>query len=185
MERFNYQFVLIGVVVGLAVTEILGCVANILSARHRTRVYWVHLLWLAIAFMLAIQYWYAAFGWRSGHTLGDSFVRYMMTLSVPIAIYLSASMISPKTPPDGEVFDFRKYYYENHRGIFSMFALTIAVYAVHRTLASGGAWLRPTNLVRGAALLCLVSLAVWDNRKFHVTMVFVMLATFFGFTFGF
>lgn len=86
---------------------------------------------------------------------------------------------------DDHLVDFRVDYYANHRGIFGVFALTIATYAVQRTLPGGGSWVRPTNLTRGAAILLLASLMVWENRRFHEVMVLVLLGLFIYFVIAF
>ncbi|NJN14743.1 MAG: hypothetical protein HC813_03815 [Planctomycetes bacterium] len=182
-NRFSYQSALTAVVVGLAITEILGCVANILNKRPRARVYWLHLVWLVLLFMIIVQFWFAAFFWSlRQEKVGNSSLEFSALLCVPVAMYLCASLLAPRIAPDAERFDFREYYYDNHRSIFTVLALTLVVMAVHRTVVSGGAWLRTTNLIRGAGVICLATLACFRHPRLHEAMVFVLIALFATFT---
>ena len=178
MHRFNYQIVLTGVIVGLAVAEVLRCVANLVTSRQRTKAYWVHVVWLAMVFMMCVQYWFAAYYWRKPDSESHSFVEFLAGLSVPVMLYLAAMVITPREDQGEGLTDFRAYYYANHRGIFAVFALTVLVYAVQRTVLGGGAWLRSSNLVRFLGVAMLVSLMVWRHPRFHEVMVVALLLVF-------
>lgn len=183
--KYNWFFVLISVVIGLALTEILTCVAHLFLVRHRTRPYWLHIVWLVMVFMYTAEYWYAAGLWFGKADLTSTFPKYLLTLSVPVAIYLAAAVIAPKAPPDAEVFDLRAYYYANHRSLFLLFAATIVLLAVQRTLATGKPWLRDSNLVRACGVAVLVSLAVWKDPRYHAAMTLALLLLFAGFILAF
>lgn len=175
MDRFDFQLVLIAVVLGLAISELLTCVSHMLMARHRTRIYWVHLVWLVTLFLIAVQYWHALFTWRNRGTLGDSFAQYLLSLATPVTLFISSAIIGPNVPPDSELFDFRAYYYKNHRGIFVSCAFTLATIIISNHVQIGVPWLGMVNLFRYAALLLLVALAVFSNWILHSVTAVVLL----------
>ncbi len=182
-ERFSYQSALTAVVVGLAITHLLGCVAGIVNERPRVRAYWLHVAWLVLAFAIIAQFWFASFFWaHDAEAVGRSFPEFLAFLSVPVALYLSTSMLAPQVPPAPEPFDFRTYYYARHRSIFLMFAITLVALGVHRTLVSGQVWLRTTNVIRATGVVCLVALAIWRNRLLHELMMGALVTLFVVFT---
>lgn len=175
MDRFDFQLVLIAVVLGLAISELLTCVSHMLMARHRTRVYGVHLVWLVTLFLVAVQYWYVLFSWQHHGSLGASFAQYLLSLMAPVTIYVSAAIIGPNVPPDTELFDFRNYYFKNHRGIFVSCAFTLATMIVSNNVQLAVPWLHTINLFRYAAMLLLVCLAVFANRILHSVAALMLL----------
>ncbi len=181
MERFDYQLVLIAVVLGLALQQLLTCVAHILLSRHRTRPYWVHLVWLLTLFLIAVQYWHVMYTWRSIGDLGDTFFHYLLTLLFPVTLYVAATMIGPQVPASAPLFDFREYYYENHRGIFTACAVALLTMIVGNTVHLRVPWLHTVNLVRYGALLLLVALAWSGNRRLHGIAALALLLTLLAF----
>lgn len=181
MDRFDFQLVLIGVVLGLGIAELLTCVSHMLLARHRTRVYWVHLVWLVTLFLVAVQYWHSLFSWKSLGSLGDSFFHYLLTLMLPVTLFVAAAMVGPNVPPNAEVFDFREYYYQNHRGIFTACAVTLATMIVGNNVHLDAPWFGGINLYRYLALALVISLAVSSDRRLHSVAAIVLLAMLLGF----
>tara|TARA_R110002072_G_scaffold217365_1_gene374964 strand:- start:32186 stop:32758 length:573 start_codon:yes stop_codon:yes gene_type:complete len=176
MDRFDFQLVLIAVVLGLAIAELLTCISHMLMARHRTRVYWVHLVWLVTLFLIAVQYWHVLFSWKAQGSLGDSFGQYMLSLMFPVTLYVSAAMLGPNVPPDADLFDFRDYYYQNHRGIFAACAVTLATMIVSNTILLDIDLLATINLYRYIPLALLVVLAVSANKILHSIAALLLLA---------
>ncbi|MCX7356632.1 MAG: hypothetical protein NT015_00545, partial [Alphaproteobacteria bacterium] len=59
MTMFEYVMVLASIIVGLGMTHLLQGVLDIVQ--ERTRAYWVHLVWVAWAFIQAIFWWWWEF----------------------------------------------------------------------------------------------------------------------------
>ncbi|MCK5942336.1 MAG: hypothetical protein KAI24_10235 [Planctomycetes bacterium] len=176
MDRFDYQLVLIAVVLGLAITELLTCVSHMLLARHRTRVFWVHLVWLVTVFFVAVQYWHVMWTWRTSGSLGESFFDYLLSLMIPVMLFVSAALIGPNVPADDDLFDFRAYYFANHRAIFACFALTLSTIIASNHVHLGIPLSHPVNLFRYGGVALLALLAISGNRLLHAIAALVLLA---------
>ena len=61
MEFFNYVMVLASVIIGLAVTHLLQGVARLIQHPERQKLYWVHLMWVALMFLNALFLWWWEF----------------------------------------------------------------------------------------------------------------------------
>ncbi len=175
--RFDYLLVLVGVVLGLGITQVLTGFANLIQHRNRVKAYWVQALWMALMFLLQVEHWYTVQQWREVVGLGDEFFAYLATLFVPFTLFITTVVIVPAIPPEGE-FDCRADYYQNARWTFSLATACIVVIAVHKTLHVGGHWLDPRNAIRGAAALVTAGLAFSRRPWLHAAAPAVLGAMF-------
>src|SRR5438034_11006606 len=58
MDAFSYLSVLISIILALGMTRVLAGVGEMLQARSRRRLYWVHLLWVVNLFLYLVVAWW-------------------------------------------------------------------------------------------------------------------------------
>ena len=58
MGAFEYLSVLISIILALGMTRVLGGVGEMLQARSRHRVYWVHAVWIVNLFLYLVIAWW-------------------------------------------------------------------------------------------------------------------------------
>lgn len=180
MERFDFLLVLIGVVLGLGITQILTGFANVIQHRDRVRPYWVQLAWMGLMFLLQVEYWYSIESWRQGPGLGGDFFGYVATLFVPFALYITSVVLVPSIPPTGP-FDCRHDYFQNARWTFALATACLVVLTIQKTLHADARWMQPRNAVRGCAILCTAGLAVTKDARVHRVAPFALLGLFAAF----
>ncbi len=93
MTMFEYVSVLTSVIVGLGVAHLLQGVARLVQHPGRTRIYWVHLLWVLFMFFAAIFWWWFEFGLVSVETW--TFRLYLFVLSYAVLLYLMCALLFP------------------------------------------------------------------------------------------
>ena len=54
MDPFSYLSVLISIILALGMTRVLAGVGEMLQARSRRRLYWVHAIWVTILYLASI-----------------------------------------------------------------------------------------------------------------------------------
>ena len=64
MGAFEYLSVLISIILALGMTRVLGGVGEMLQARSRRRVYWVHAVWIVNLFLYLVIAWWIFYRWR-------------------------------------------------------------------------------------------------------------------------
>lgn len=64
MDPFEYLVVLTSIVLGLAVTRVIGGVGNIIQTRRKKRTYWVHIVWMVNLLLTITIVWWVAYRWR-------------------------------------------------------------------------------------------------------------------------
>ena len=122
MDAFSYLSVLVSLILGLAITEVLEGLRNVIQARARLRSYWPGLLWAALVMVLAVQSWWAMYDLRlrSDWTFPD----FAAVLAQTIVLYLLAALVLPEHRGEGDV-DLRAHYDAQRRWFFSLLVLLI------------------------------------------------------------
>jgi hypothetical protein len=65
MSAFEYLSVLISIVLALGMTRVLAGIGEMLQARSRRRIYWVHVIWVANLFLYLVVAWWIFYRWRN------------------------------------------------------------------------------------------------------------------------
>jgi hypothetical protein len=134
---FEHLAVLISIVLGLGITQLLTNVHRLVQARRRVRLYWLPVVWTALLFIAAIEWWWAAFALRQ-NARWTNFFYFLFVLLSPVTLFLAAAFVLPEGDGDeSRVIDLRHYYYENRGAFFAMLAASPALDAVRRGLEAG------------------------------------------------
>ncbi len=140
MDQFNYLLVIIGIVLGLGITHVMSGLVDYLQ--HRDRLIWSRpqLVWMAILFLMQVQYWYVMFGVGQ---LGQHFGRYLAALIFPTCLYLASGILVPKVPQEGQFegkFDLQLRYAANRRWFIGLCILGMLALIFYDQLVVGRPW---------------------------------------------
>lgn len=174
-DVFVHIRILIGVVLGLALTRMLSGLARFVEHPKRWRLSPLHLLWVLVILVSAIHFWWWEFAlervpaWR--------FQLFLFVLCYAFLFYLLASLLFPA---DLEGYDgYEDYFLSRRRWFYGLFATTF-VFDWIDTLLKGHARLAELGAEYEAKLiLCLILCAVgaWlRNRRFHLAFAGLYLA---------
>jgi hypothetical protein len=175
MEFFNYVMVLASVIIGLAVTHLLQGVARLIQHPDRKKLYWVHLLWVALMFLNALFLWW--WEYQLSRTQHWTFELYVFVLTFAVVLYLICAVLVPSELAGYA--DYRAYYYSRRRWIFGLlllfslmdFADTAFKGTAH--LASLGWPYLAAVVTRSVLLLAAMKIR---NSKFHAFVVILFIA---------
>ena len=75
MTQHEYVFIAVSIILGLAITRLLSCVAALIRAHGRVTFHWATALWGASVMLFILQLWWVGWGLRtfSGWTIFDFF----------------------------------------------------------------------------------------------------------------
>ncbi|HKX59039.1 MAG TPA: hypothetical protein VJN00_06700 [Steroidobacteraceae bacterium] len=123
MNVFEFLLALYSIIAGLGLSLLVRSIGQMIEARSRVRLYWVHSCLIVVAFVGQVVSWFSL--WQfSGHspwTVAET----LTLLSTPLLLYLVAHLVVPELD-DGLVHDMREYYYRHARWTLGLL-LTIAV----------------------------------------------------------
>lgn len=175
MEMFEYIVVITSIIIGLAVTDLLKGVAQLIQHPGRRPVYWVHLLWVAYMFLTAVLWWWWEYRYREIETW--TFQLYFFVLVYAFVIYLACALLFPRDLADYG--GYRDYYYSRRRWFFGLLAARFPI-DIADTAFKGAehfASLGVEYLIAVGTLSTLaVIAAVTRNERYHATFAVVALA---------
>lgn len=116
MTPFEYVTVLISIILGLGITQIVTGIADLVHQWERVKIYWPHLLWIVIIFVLHIQEWWATFELRQFSSW--ELPTFLFVVLYPINLFILARLLFP-FGLSIEPIDLRDFYFSNFKKIFS------------------------------------------------------------------
>src|SRR6266480_6888339 len=93
MDPFSYLSVLISIVLALGMTRLLAGVGEMLQARSRRRIYWVHAVWIVNLFLYLVVAWWIFYRWRNQQPW--TFFLFLFVLISPTILYLASIVLFP------------------------------------------------------------------------------------------
>jgi hypothetical protein len=169
MDSFSYLSVFISLILGLGVTHLLTGVAAIIRSRRELKIWWPTPLWIATTFLIQVQTWWAMFTLRTVEHW--SFAAFLIILLQPVAIFMMAALIVPRTV-DGRTIDLRDEYFREFRWFFS--ALLIALGAsLAKNLVLTGSLPQPINLAAHLLFIAIATAAL-VSRSARIQLMFAL-----------
>lgn len=121
MDPFSYLSVLISIVLALGMTRVLAGIGEMLQARKRSRIYWVHIVWTVNLFVYLVVAWWIFYRWRGQQPW--TFYLFIFVLISPTILYLASIVLFPPESQMDKPVDYKAHYYANHRAFFIAFGL--------------------------------------------------------------
>jgi hypothetical protein len=169
--------ILMGVVVGLALTRMLSGIARFLAHPCGKPLHAAHLLWLAVIIIMAVHFWWFEFGLIRIQPW--TFELYVFVLFYAFLFFLLATLLIPDEID--EYASYGDYFMSRRRWFFGLLALTAPVDLID-TLAKGQAYYRSYGAeypVRLVALVVLCAVGAWvKDRRIQIALAALYLAYF-------
>ncbi|HZS16810.1 MAG TPA: hypothetical protein VFA51_02650 [Candidatus Udaeobacter sp.] len=168
MAAFEYLSVLISIILALGMTRVLAGVGEMLQARSRRRIYWVHLLWVINLFLYLVIAWWIFYRWRNQQPW--TFYLFVFVLISPTVLYLASLLLFPRESDLDSAIDYKTHYYANHRAFFILFGLFMPVDIVDSLLKGVPHFLELGPIYFASGILYstgFVVAAITRNERFH------------------
>jgi hypothetical protein len=177
MDPFSYLSVLISIILALGMTRVLAGVGEMLQARSRRRLYWVHAVWVVNLFLYLVVAWWIFYRWRNQQPW--TFFLFIFVLISPTILYLASIVLFPPESSLDEFVNYKTHYYSNHRVFFVLFAVFSPVDFVD-TLLKGISHLvalGPLYFISNILFFAgLVIAAITRNERYHQCYAIFFLA---------
>jgi len=176
MGAFEYLSVLISIILALGMTRVLAGVGEMLQARSRRRIYWVHAVWIVNLFLYLVIAWWIFYRWRDQQPW--NFYLFLFVLISPTILYLASLLLFPREADVETIIDYKTHYYANHRAFFILFALFVPVDIVDSLLKGVPHFLSlgPIYFLSGVLYFAgLITAAVTRDERYHEFYVIFFL----------
>lgn len=160
---FDYVMTLASVVIGLALTHLMQGLASLLEERGKVRFWWVHLVWVAYMFLIAIFWWWFEFMLRDIRVW--TFAIYVFVLGYALITYMIAAVLFPKRLGDFE--SYQDYFLARRAWFFGLQIIALAIDPIDSAL-KGRAHLASLGIeywVANGLSIVLFAIAIYTPRK--------------------
>jgi hypothetical protein len=164
MSIFEYLLTLYAIVAGLGVSLLVRSVGQMIEARDRVQLYWVHTCWIALVFVAHVVSWFVL--WRFSQHSPWTILEALLLLGVPILLYLVSHLAVPELDDDRR-HDMRSYYYRQARWIQGLMLAAVVDGAFAQVLIEGQLDLSGARGVRAALVLVLLPGTLSGNPRLH------------------
>ncbi|HEX6572632.1 MAG TPA: hypothetical protein VF055_11465 [Steroidobacteraceae bacterium] len=173
MTAFEFLLALYSIVAGLGVSLLVRSVGQLIEARDRVRLYWVHTCWLLLIFVAHVVSWFGL--WQFARHAPWTILQVLLLLCVPILLYLISHLAVPELETERN-HDMREYYYRHAHWSQSLLlaALIISTVAQHHVLGDGGFSSR-NDLMRAAVAVILVPGIIRRSASIHASQAVLLL----------
>lgn len=149
---FEFVMVLESIIIGLGLAEILTGRGELLRARRRARVSWVHTAVVALVLLSLLQHWWDA--WELRFIARWSFPGLLFFLTGPILLFLLAYVALPQTISDT---DLEEYYFDHSLVIWALGATYLMTTLLFRPVFAGADLWSVETAIRGGGIgLCVL-----------------------------
>ena len=143
---FDYLTILTSIVLGLAIANVLGRLAIVITARERVDFYWPPIAWAIWLFYIAVQHWWAQ--WSVRHTAQWNFGDFWLQLLTPVVLFLLSSLVLPGRE-EAERLDLGEWFFRNRAWFYGLLFF-LPLISIAEEIARSG---RMNSLLNAAFLL--------------------------------
>ena len=170
MGAFEYLSVLISIILALGMTRVLAGVGEMLQARSRHRIYWVHVMWIVNLFLYLVIAWRIFYRWRDQQPW--NFYLFLFVLISPTILYLASLLLFPREGGVETAIDYKAHYYANHRAFFITFSHSSSRFGILLTRCLKGVphflALGPAYFISGVLYFAgLMTAAITRSERYH------------------
>jgi len=167
---------IVGVVVGLSITNLLKGIARFIVHPGKEKPYWLHLLWSSYFLVLLIHFWWWEFGLR--HLPAWEFADYLYVVVFSTFFYINSALLFPEHLD--EYGGFKEYYKMRSHWFFGVLALIYALDVVDSAI-KGSVHLQYLGMEYfisvGIHIALCLSLVRVKDQKFHAMSCARLLST--------
>ena len=171
VQEFDFVFSLFGLLLGLALAEVLGGFGRALNRRPAGRIGWLTPMLGMLVMLDLISFWTTA--WAVRESIPLNYLTLMLVLLFTSVYYLIATLVFPNEP-DGEP-DYDAHFFRQRKRILGgIAALNIVAYAVE-TWLSGTMFRTEQTAVNVVAFFALLAAASFVRSARAATAVLGLL----------
>ena len=170
MDVFEFILVLVTVIVSLGIAELLGGVVRVL--RHELKPGYLHWLWVLLVFNMQVQWLW--FSWNFRDRGSWLFPEFMLLISPPILLYMSAAVLFPRTSVGN---DLDAHFFQRRRPFFILAIATVVLFGLSHRFLEDGDTVSITNAIRLLLIVMCVGLMLTTHRGVHWALALAILAT--------
>jgi hypothetical protein len=170
---FEFLLSLYAIVAGLGISLLVRSVGQLIEARNRVQLYWVHSCWLLVIFVAHVLSWFTL--WQFARHTPWTVLQVLLMLCIPILLYLISHLAVPELEDD-RMHDMRSYYYAQAHWTQALLLGALVISGLAQHYIDPGAGLSQSELLRIAVAALLVPGILSRAPTVHAAQAVLLLA---------
>jgi hypothetical protein len=172
VNAFEFLLALYTIVAGLGVSLLVRSVGQVIEARDRVRLYWVHTCWVALIFVSHVVSWFGLWGYAQNPSW--TILQALLLLCIPVLLYLISHLAVPELGDD-RFHDMREYYFRHARWMQSLLLSVIVAGALAHLVITGQLDFSGGRGIRGAMAAILLPGIISVRPAVHAVQAVLLL----------
>ena len=156
MEVFAHIKTVLSIILSLGIGTLLNGTARFIQHPHRTKPYWVHLLWVFYMFLIIVHFWWWEYNLR--YVSQWTFTEYIFLIIYITLYFLQCQLLYPSDVNDYKN-DYREYFFSRKKWFFLILAF-IYMIDFFDSLLKGSTYLESLMPVYGIRLALHIALCM-------------------------
>ena len=183
MDIFEHLSLIPFLILGMGIVRLLEGMGKIIHIQNHSnkniKLYWVHGVLVSIVCFSIVLFWWNSFDFNAtGRTPKNAWhiVEYTFYLLPCLVLYLLTEISVPRHLHEFEVFDFRDYYYANHREIYLLCTVHALLMTMHSYVFFNHSLGSLPTLLHLSVAAVTLPMVIWGNRWIHGLLVLAYFA---------
>jgi hypothetical protein len=172
VNPFEFLLALYTIVAGLGISLLVRSIGQVIEARDRVRLYWVHTCWVALIFVSHVVSWFSLWGYAQNTSW--TILQALLLLCIPMLLYLVSHLAVPELE-DGRVHDLREYYFRHARWMQGLLLTVIVAGALAHYVIAGQLDFSGGRGIRGAMAAILLPGIISLRPAVHAVQAVLLL----------
>lgn len=179
-SQIEYLINFTAIIIGFIAAEFFLGWGFIVRNRERVVVYWLHLQWWVIMFVVLLDWWWEV--WIRIGSINDNIGFYAYNFISALIFYLIANELSPRHRSfKGKMIFLKLYYYSKRARLFSLITILLLSFVVDTVLFLNMSFFHPDNILKLVAASVCLSLALIRKPAYHYAIVVVVWGLLLGY----
>jgi len=172
---FEYITILISIILGLGITKLLAGFATMIVRIRHCNLYWPHILFIILAFLIHIQDWFVTYELRTIDKW--NLPLFLFIILYPVTLYLLSYMLFPLKYGNHQ-YDFKNFFMMNYERIYSLLIVLVILSILQNIYIFHYQW--KEQIIQIIISIALIFILVFKlNKSLVHKSLALMLLTFF------
>ena len=164
MSPFEFVTIFYSVIVGLALSHILGAMSDLIEIRERVKTYWLNSVWVVTVIIWTIFAWWGL--WDLVKLESWTYAGFWLVVTNLASIYFITTLVLPKAIEEGEI-DLEAHYFSVRKVFFSMIAYSLYSSVLMNHYLFGKAAISEFTVMPFIVGTAALAGVFTDSRKYH------------------
>lgn len=165
MSLFEFISAMIGVLIALAIAQLLVSTGRLAQNHRRVRTYLPHSLWAIAIFLIAFLHWWSLWDFRD---LEWNSAMFFFSLCGPLLLFFAVTLLSPEVRSGEENVDLKAHFQDMRVLFLSVFLAALVFLALDGPLFGTEPFFNSLRAIQGFLMMCITAALISSRTMVQI-----------------